>query len=247
MTEQVDWPCTVQRLYRTHNLGCKNAVNGAISWFFDHEEEGIILEDDCLPHPDFFLFCDAMLSFYRDNDSIGHICGTNFVPAQEATAYSHYLVPYAHNWGWATWRRVWKKFDQNPLKLSDVTFDPIPGDFSNKLYWVVKTRQAVAGEVDTWDYQSQYQHWRYGHRSVLPVCNLVSNIGFDPRATHTRQEDTLLQDQKTQNMPHFHMQAADEATNQIVERVIYQKIFKRSLLSLPIRLIKYWRYRLKQA
>lgn len=242
VTEQIDWPCIVQRLYRIHNLGCKNAVNGAISWFFDHEEEGIILEDDCLPHPDFFTFCDTMLAHYKRDHTIGHICGTNFVPAQGETAYSHYLVPYAHNWGWATWRRVWKKFDEYPLTSQQITFAPIPGSYSNKLYWVLKTKQAVAGEIDTWDYQSQYLHWLHGHRSVLPVKNLVSNIGFDPRATHTREEDLLLQDLQTHGMPHFETIAADDTINKIVERNIYLKIFRRSPLSLPLRLIKYWKH-----
>src|SRR5262245_55441705 len=48
----VDWPCEMRTLFREENLGCRRAVSGAITWFFEQEEAGIILEDDCLPHPD---------------------------------------------------------------------------------------------------------------------------------------------------------------------------------------------------
>ncbi len=60
----VDWPCEVRTLFRDANLGCKRAVSGALDWFFGEEEAGMVLEDDCLPHPDFFRFCDALLERY---------------------------------------------------------------------------------------------------------------------------------------------------------------------------------------
>src|SRR5437660_281578 len=49
----VDWPCELVTLFRKTNMGCKRAVSSAISWFFEHEEEGIVLEDDCLPDSTF--------------------------------------------------------------------------------------------------------------------------------------------------------------------------------------------------
>src|SRR5690349_2048344 len=74
----VDWPCDITTLFRAANLGCKNAVSSAISWFFEHEEEGVILEDDCLPDPSFFRYCDELLAHYRDDTRIGLISGNNF-------------------------------------------------------------------------------------------------------------------------------------------------------------------------
>ena len=59
--EMIDWPCEVHRLYREENLGCRVAVSSAIDWFFEHVEDGIILEDDTLPSSSFFRFAETML------------------------------------------------------------------------------------------------------------------------------------------------------------------------------------------
>src|SRR4051812_35098447 len=75
---KVDWPCELKTLYREENLGCRRAVSSGISWFFSLVEEGIVLEDDCLPHPDFFPYCEELLARYRDNPRIMHISGGNY-------------------------------------------------------------------------------------------------------------------------------------------------------------------------
>ena len=54
IVSKIDWPCEVKKLFRTKNLGCKKSVSEAITWFFEYEEQGIILEDDCLPNLNFF-------------------------------------------------------------------------------------------------------------------------------------------------------------------------------------------------
>jgi hypothetical protein len=65
MATAVDWPCEVLTLFRDANLGCKRGVAEGIDWFFAHEAEGIILEDDVLPHPSFFAYCATLLERYR--------------------------------------------------------------------------------------------------------------------------------------------------------------------------------------
>jgi hypothetical protein len=239
IVKQVDWPCELYTLFREHNLGCKRAIMSGITWFFEHEEEGIILEDDCLPHPGFYRFCSSMLAHYRKDERIGHICGTNFIEAADGVPYSHYLVPYAHNWGWASWRRVWKKFLEIELNDETIKPDKIPGNWSNKIYWVSKVKEANSGKVDTWDYQTQYMHWYLGHKAVLPIKNLISNIGFDARATHTTRADQLLQNRRTQAFDFDDLRVASEAENKAIEQRIYQTIFRRSSLAQAKRAIKY--------
>ena len=237
---RVDWPCEVKTLFRDENLGCKKAIMDGITWFFEHEEEGIILEDDCLPHPGFFTFCETMLAHYRHQDNIGHICGTNFIEAPDGVPFSHYLVPYAHNWGWASWRRVWHKFLKIELNDRNIKPEKIPGGWSNKIYWVAKVKEANDGKVDTWDYQTQYMHWYLGHRAVLPVKNLVSNIGFDSRATHTTREDQLLQNREVHTFDFTDTRVASELENHAVEDQIYQTIFKRSFITQIRRAVRYF-------
>lgn len=114
--DQVDWDCDLKLLFREENLGCGKAVSSAITWFFDQEEMGIVLEDDCLPHPDFFQYCKELLIKYKDVDKVKFISGTNFDIKSNQTDASYYFSAYIHVWGWASWRRVWKDYHYN---LSD--------------------------------------------------------------------------------------------------------------------------------
>ena len=45
---EINWECKVFTNFSDENQGCKLAVSRGIDWFFDNEDEGIILEDDCL-------------------------------------------------------------------------------------------------------------------------------------------------------------------------------------------------------
>jgi hypothetical protein len=102
--ENIDWDCNLTTLFRDENLGCKVAVSTAITWFFNNVEQGIILEDDCVPSTTFFSFCEAMLNKYRNDESVMHIGGTNFLDDKIAIHDSYYFSKMVHIWGWATWR-----------------------------------------------------------------------------------------------------------------------------------------------
>jgi GT2 family glycosyltransferase len=190
--EVIDWDCSVKTLYRNENLGCGKAVSGAISWFFSQEDEGIILEDDCLPHPDFFTFCKQMLDRYREHENIMHIGGTNFQEKKKCGPASYYFSAYVHVWGWASWKRAWRNYD---FDISDVdafiASKKLNHYFSRKIvrdYWSAIFRRMERHEIDTWDYQWVYAVWKKGAYAVIPQQNLVSNIGFGAGATHTTDQ-----------------------------------------------------------
>lgn len=107
----VDWPCELRTLFSDANLGMKIAESKAMTWFFENEKEGIILEDDTLPHLDFFLFCEILLNKYRDNEKVLTICGTNFQNNLKRGSDSYFFSKYFHGWGWASWRRTWNLYD----------------------------------------------------------------------------------------------------------------------------------------
>jgi hypothetical protein len=191
----VDWPCKVTTLFRDDNFGCGAAVSQAISWFFQHEEEGIILEDDCLPHQDFFPFCETLLARYRDEPRIATIAGTHFLPSQLAIDHSHYVSKYFQMWGWATWRRTWAKYDYNLRGMPDAEWHelfrrvhPIPLEAG---YWTAVLNTLKVEGIDTWDFQVFFSCWRAGANHVMPGRNLVSNLGYGPDATHTAFESPM--------------------------------------------------------
>jgi hypothetical protein len=190
---EVDWKCDVKTLFRTENQGCRLAVSSAITWFFEQEEEGIILEDDCLPNKSFFYFCDEMLERYRDDTRIRHISGTNLQPQQQWGEASYYFHESTIIWGWASWRRVWKDYDS---ELTRYTVPEVKSHI-NKIFanqflaqqWLEIFKALKQKQIDTWDYQLAFlNHFNHG-LSISPNTNLVSNIGFRPDATHTPDPD----------------------------------------------------------
>lgn len=192
----VDWQCEVKTLFRRKNLGCKRAVSSGVDWLFEHEERGIILEDDCSPSQSFFWFCEQMLNRYADEERIMAITGNNFQDGVQRGGASYYFSRYAHVWGWATWRRAWQKYDR------DLSFWPNwkrSKDWPKKLtdrverrYWRNILDQIYAHKIDTWDYQWIACVWYHNGLTVTPNANLVSNIGFGADATHTFSENSSL-------------------------------------------------------
>lgn len=189
ITEMIDWECEVKTLFRTKNLGCRDAVSSAITWFFENEEEGIILEDDCLPANFFFAFCDALLHRYRSDDRIRHISGCNLQFKKTWGTGSYYFSNLTHVWGWASWRRVWKEYDKELTNYhEDEVGEQILNIFADPLIaenWKRIFRAVKSGEINTWDYQLTFINFFNNSLSIIPNQNLISNIGFRSDATHT--------------------------------------------------------------
>jgi hypothetical protein len=188
---QVDWDCEVKTLFRETNMGCKEAVSSAVSWFFENEEEGIILEDDCLPANSFFYFCDSMLERYRNDSRVRHISGGNFQFGIKRGDASYYFSKISHVWGWASWRRAWIDYDKNLTNYSDgeakAAFYNIFDDEWIADSWYNIFKELKAGTIDTWDYQWSITNYFNNALCVMPNDNLISNIGFGSNATHTTQ------------------------------------------------------------
>lgn len=187
--KEIDWPCQVQTLFRDNNLGCKIAVSSAIDWFFDQVEEGIILEDDCLPDPSFFPYCSALLEKYRNRDNIMLISGTNLLGKWKEDKQSYHFSVYGGIWGWASWRRAWKKYDVEMKDWPDQETKQAIRKFmgSQKQYKERAFRfdRVFRGKIDTWDYQWSFTRLKNQGLSIVPAVNLVKNIGFGTEATHT--------------------------------------------------------------
>jgi len=193
----VDWPCELVTLLREQNLGCKRAVSSAISWFFEHEAEGIVLEDDCVPDPTFFGYCDELLERYRDDPRVMCISGDNFISGVWKPQESYYFSKYIHIWGWATWRRAWAFYDVDMKDWRkagsvELTTRRMPGEPRAAAHWSELFDRVSSGQIDTWDYQWTYTCWRQGGLSCMPTTNLISNVGFGEGATHTVSPESKL-------------------------------------------------------
>ena len=191
----VDWPCQVQTLFGTTNLGCGRGPAGAISWFFGHEPEGIILEDDCLPTPSFFRFCQELLARHRHDTRVMHIGGNNLSPAAARHVApgteSYYFSGQVNSWGWASWRRAWQHYDFHYSLLPELRRrGALHGSYPSGLarrFWLRKFEagRRAPQPSHVWDYQWHFTVAAQSGLTIVPAVNLVTNIGFSDDATHT--------------------------------------------------------------
>lgn len=180
----------VVRWLSDKHQGCKNAVSHSIQSFFDREEKGIILEDDTLPSPHFFRFCDDLLIKFEHHPEIGMISGNNkngFV----VNGCSYEAIPTCQAWGWATWKRAWRMYD------IEMKYWPELGHSSRfsqahqnlKRHKFIQYQQTFEGKIDTWDYQWEGSMLNNGLSCIIPARNLIQNIGFGMDATHTFEKN----------------------------------------------------------
>lgn len=189
----ITWECEIHTNYQPVNLGCKRGVSTAITWFFEQVPAGIILEDDCIPTPSFFAYCADLLERYRDNDEVMHINGSTFIDANkrldETSSYHFSRIPLV--WGWASWRRAWKKYDINMSDIdglaSELASKNLFGARRYRHYWITLFKHINQAQINTWDAQWLYSILKSGGICITPAHNLIKNIGFDGDATHTTE------------------------------------------------------------
>lgn len=202
IVSKVDWDCEVKTLFNEENLGCGVAPAGAITWLFENEEKGIILEDDCLPDLSFFTFCQELLNYYDNDEFVMHIGGTNSQAGKKRGHASYYFSKYPHIWGWATWRRAWSKFQFQFSALEELKLEYIFNEYQfNELernYWINHWNIIKDGNrKDIWDMQWTFSCWMNRGITIVPNKNLISNLGFNKDATHTVLENSKLANLKT--------------------------------------------------
>lgn len=184
----IDWECEVKTLFREKNLGCKYAVSGAISWFFENEEMGIILEDDVLPVSSFFPYCEELLERYRDDERIFMISGCNLISNRFTPESSYFFSKCNMIWGWAGWRRSWKHYDVEIKKWEEWKKSGglrllFKNNWAAKLHYKKIFTAIQEGLIDTWDYQWTFATWVNDALSIIPSNNITQNIGFGIDAT----------------------------------------------------------------
>lgn len=188
---RVDWDCEVLTNFSATNLGCKQRVSSGIDWVFQQVEEAIILEDDCLPSPTFFRFCEELLVRYRHDQRIGMISGDNFQFGRRRNEDSYYFSKYVHIWGWASWRDRWVgsydvALNKWPRIRDEGWLTDIVGNAREARYWQKIFENVYRGKINTWDYQWVFVNWLENRVAIMPTINLISNIGFGRNATHTK-------------------------------------------------------------
>lgn len=230
----IDWECEVKTLFRDKNLGCKKAVSSAITWFFEHEPQGIILEDDCLPVQSFFWFCEEMLNHYKDDKRVWHISGDNFQNGVKRGDGSYYFSRYPHIWGWATWADRWQEYDVDLKSLEEFGNQNMIVDIfdnpSEQRFWLQTFKEVKEGKIDTWDYQWSYCSFVNNGLCILPNVNMISNIGFGENATHTHDLESEMANIESKEIDFPIVHPTFKVANKIADGITGAKSFHRDFI-----------------
>ena len=246
IVKSVDWPCEVKTLLREKNLGCKHGVSEAITWFFEQEEQGIILEDDCLPSQSFFWFCEELLDKYKNSD-VSMISGYTIV--EENSEIPYRFSNLMNIWGWASWKRSWEHYsvnlDAKRINQNSHIFSRFLGHSDNEKK---KFIQFVEKKVETWDMQWIFSCMKNYNYAILPTKSLIKNIGFDKRATHTQNTHKLYESvsrkeitfpiKHIENKNLYEMNVLDQKYLSVLNKKDYLK-YLFNIMTNTIKLIKF--------
>lgn len=198
ISKLVDWDCDIYTNYSEKNLGCRKAVSSGITWFFDHVDQGIILEDDCLPNDSFFGFMELMLEKYRDDKRIMMVSGCNQMTKWNTNDCSYFFSQTGSVWGWASWKRAWAMYDNKVSELTDLIeknlfkdfflYNPREAKIKQKLFW-----KTFHNEIESWGYVWDFCRMKNNALSIVPSLNLIENLGYSEGATHSTDSSILPQ------------------------------------------------------
>ena len=245
--DRVDWDCEVIKNYSEINLGAGKRVSSGLDWVFDQVEEAIILEDDCVPHPTFFPFCEELLERYRYDERIASISGQNVQFGSRRTENSYYFSRYPLIWGWATWRRAWQYYDfeiklwpeiKTKNLLRDILLDPE----AEKCWSEIFQSLYEGRRRDAWDSQWTFACWIQSRLSIISNVNLISNIGFGKDATNTHDENSLHHNLATEAiqfpMKHPPFIIRDAQADKFTQKTLYN--YLGFLKKLDAKIAKLW-------
>lgn len=246
----INWSCEVKKMYAPENLGLKRGVEQGLDALFAEEKEAIILEEDCHPSPDFFPFCTEMLARYRQEPKVAAVSGNCFLSLKAAVPADYFFSRYLHIWGWATWARAWNSYDRSrwqwPPEGLGVYFPD--ADTKEKRYWNRIYERVRTGEIRTWDYPWVADLWARGSVSITPSQNLVTNRGFGPEATNTKDAGVDVGIERKQRLPPPYRGPTGEIrANPVLDQDVFRNHFLRTegRLSLILRLrrsiLKRWK------
>jgi hypothetical protein len=235
ITEFIDWDCTTYFNASDTNLGCNYSVPSAINWFFEFVDFGIILEDDCLIDQNFCNFAAAMNNRFKDSSQIMNISASTFLSSPLPDKdYFFSRVPF--NWGWATWRRAWKRYED--FRVSTPKYNSLIEKISKlelskseRTFWLKFAKGVGVGKYKTWDAKWMFTIMESNGFSITPSINLSQNIGYGEDATTTKFMEVGIHNKKINKLQPVIKHPLNIAIDPIYEYMLYEKRYKPNFIS----------------
>lgn len=187
---EVDWDCTIHKLYEESNLGLYAMSAKTSRYIWEHTDRCIFLEDDLVPSVSYFRFCAELLERYKDDLRVDRICGLNHLGTCEDVSGDYFFSRQGGIWGTATWRRA--------VAMRDTEFAYGQDPYTMKaLREFAKDNPSFMKRAEGYATQTYYENHiaggefyhgfaAYGQHqlSIIPKKNMISNIGCTSDSTH---------------------------------------------------------------
>lgn len=232
-----EWDCELHTLYQEEHLGKSPAILSAMKWFFEHEKEGIVLFEDCMPHLDFFPYCEELLERFRDDKRIYHIGASNFRKHQKALKRklkkhgdcSYYFSAYATTWGFATWADRWEDFNMDIEELEQINFNQLVKNYTRRpkerRYWHRRYTIMRKNQLPVWDYLYNFHIWLHSGMAVSPTLNLVTNVGVHPQGSKRKFRRLIKKAYPIMPLKHPSEVVLDQKSDKFMFKNIYSKAY----------------------
>lgn len=191
--KEIEWECDLHTWFREECVDVYTSLYGAISWLFENEEQGIILEEDCVASLAFFDYCDKLLPKYKDDYRIWMISGDNYFDDQRYKSYDYFFSQYMQIYGWASWKSRWQQVHwENGLSVSLIKENNIVESIirtrKRQRYYVkdLMNVEEFVNKTKCWDYLFLIHGILNNSLSIVPASNLVENIGLS--GIHNKKE-----------------------------------------------------------
>jgi len=198
LVKEIDWDCELKTWFRDEYVDVFTSLWGAYDWVFDNEEQAIILEEDCVASLAFFDFCDQLLPKYKDDLRVWLISGNNFIEGYNPSGYDYIFSKFPYLYGWASWSSRWNSIYRNGFPKKEVLNNGIINYIypSNKYRKISKEifKRNIDAWTNIWDYSFTWTMKLNHGFGIIPIKNLVKNIGID--GFHNKQENKLYHNRK---------------------------------------------------
>ena len=194
--EEIDWDCTVYRLYEETNRGMYTMILKMHDFIWSKVDRCIFMEDDIIPSVCFFRFCAEMFEKYLYDPRVFAICGMNHLGIHEECSSDYFFSRYGSVWGVGLWRRSYEEYYKLSFGDDPYTMGLLKSITSeHPSHWKQFKSIAETGEYDGHvpgdEFYMNSSVYSQHQLFIIPKRNMTSNIGCNKNATHGDSLDRL--------------------------------------------------------
>ena len=208
-------------IQRKYNYGLKKNILSGIDYVLKKNDTVIVLEDDLYLSKYFLDYMNKYLHFFKDTKKIASIHGYCY-PINKKNLNNFFLLRGADCWGWATWRRAWRYYNDDNLSLAkkikknnEINLFNFNNSFN---YYDMLINRSSSTWAVNW-YASAFTKKML---TLYPKTPYIKNIGNSGLGTHSNKIDKRFDVSLSRNFK-FEKLAIKE---DIIARRKFEKFFK---------------------